>query len=201
MLFTEPDRRACWTGTAGSAGSGRPRGVRAVVAWRRGRLVYVLWPCSCHRRIYDLRHTYATWSRAAGDIYTLARRMGPAELRRYLAALGLGESESAAGGRFGVIGAAQMHGKQQRTGCCGLATGAKGTREPISRAGRPTGLLAAVPRGGGEGAPLIEGIRVGGASHVGLAVDPHDPRLPHACLLGRGAVLAGRRWPLGGRRR
>jgi len=30
-----------------------------------------------HRRIYDLRHTYATWSIAAGvDIYTLSRRMG-----------------------------------------------------------------------------------------------------------------------------
>jgi integrase len=30
-----------------------------------------------HRRIYDLRHTYATWCLAAGiDIYTLARRMG-----------------------------------------------------------------------------------------------------------------------------
>jgi integrase len=30
-----------------------------------------------HRRIYDLRHTCATWSLAAGvDIYTLARRMG-----------------------------------------------------------------------------------------------------------------------------
>jgi integrase len=30
-----------------------------------------------HRRIYDLRHTYATWSLAAGvDIYTLARWMG-----------------------------------------------------------------------------------------------------------------------------
>ena len=30
-----------------------------------------------HRRIYDLRHTYATWSLAAGiDIFTLARRMG-----------------------------------------------------------------------------------------------------------------------------
>ena len=29
------------------------------------------------RRIYDLRHTYATWSLAAGvDIFTLARRMG-----------------------------------------------------------------------------------------------------------------------------
>jgi hypothetical protein len=27
--------------------------------------------------MYDLRHTYATWSPAAGvDIYTLARRMG-----------------------------------------------------------------------------------------------------------------------------
>ncbi len=30
-----------------------------------------------HRRIYDLRHAYATWSLAAGvDIFTLARRMG-----------------------------------------------------------------------------------------------------------------------------
>jgi integrase len=30
-----------------------------------------------HRRIYDLRHTYATWSLAAAiDIFTLARRMG-----------------------------------------------------------------------------------------------------------------------------
>jgi integrase len=30
-----------------------------------------------HRRIYDLRHTYATWSLAAGiDVYALARRMG-----------------------------------------------------------------------------------------------------------------------------
>jgi integrase len=30
-----------------------------------------------HRRIYDLRHTHATWSLAAGiDIFTLARRMG-----------------------------------------------------------------------------------------------------------------------------
>jgi integrase len=30
-----------------------------------------------HRRIYDLRHTYATWGPAAGvDIFTLARRMG-----------------------------------------------------------------------------------------------------------------------------
>jgi integrase len=30
-----------------------------------------------HRRIYDLRHTYATWSLPAGiDVYTLARRMG-----------------------------------------------------------------------------------------------------------------------------
>jgi integrase len=30
-----------------------------------------------NRRIYDLRHTYATWSLAAGvDIFTLARRMG-----------------------------------------------------------------------------------------------------------------------------
>ena len=30
-----------------------------------------------HRRIYDLRHTYATWSPVAGvDIFTLARRMG-----------------------------------------------------------------------------------------------------------------------------
>lgn len=29
------------------------------------------------RRIYDLRHTYATWSLAAGiNIFTLARRMG-----------------------------------------------------------------------------------------------------------------------------
>jgi integrase len=32
-----------------------------------------------HRRIYDLRHTYATWSLEAGvDIYTLSRRMGRA---------------------------------------------------------------------------------------------------------------------------
>jgi integrase len=30
-----------------------------------------------HRRIYDLRHTYASWSLAAGvDIFTLARWMG-----------------------------------------------------------------------------------------------------------------------------
>jgi integrase len=30
-----------------------------------------------HRRIYDLRHTYAAWSLAASlDIFTLARRMG-----------------------------------------------------------------------------------------------------------------------------
>ena len=30
-----------------------------------------------HRRVYDLRHTYATWSLVAGvDIFTLARRMG-----------------------------------------------------------------------------------------------------------------------------
>ena len=30
-----------------------------------------------HRRIYDLRHTYATWCLVAGvDIFTLARRMG-----------------------------------------------------------------------------------------------------------------------------
>jgi hypothetical protein len=30
-----------------------------------------------HRRIYDLRHTFATWSLAAGmSIFTLARRMG-----------------------------------------------------------------------------------------------------------------------------
>jgi integrase len=30
-----------------------------------------------HRRIYDLRHTYATWSVAAGvDLFTLSRRMG-----------------------------------------------------------------------------------------------------------------------------
>jgi integrase len=30
-----------------------------------------------HRRVYDLRHTYASWSLAAGvDIFTLARRMG-----------------------------------------------------------------------------------------------------------------------------
>ncbi len=30
-----------------------------------------------HRRIYDLRHTYASWSLAAGvDIFTLARQMG-----------------------------------------------------------------------------------------------------------------------------
>ena len=30
-----------------------------------------------HRRIYDLRHTYATWSLGAGvDLFTLSRRMG-----------------------------------------------------------------------------------------------------------------------------
>jgi len=29
-----------------------------------------------HRRIYDLRHTYATWSLVGIDIFTLARRMG-----------------------------------------------------------------------------------------------------------------------------
>jgi integrase len=30
-----------------------------------------------HRRFYDLRHTYATWSLAAGvDLFTLSRRMG-----------------------------------------------------------------------------------------------------------------------------
>jgi integrase len=30
-----------------------------------------------HRRIYDMRHTFATWSLAAGmNIFTLARRMG-----------------------------------------------------------------------------------------------------------------------------
>jgi integrase len=30
-----------------------------------------------HHRIYDLRHTYATWSLAAGvDLFTLSRRMG-----------------------------------------------------------------------------------------------------------------------------
>ena len=29
------------------------------------------------RRVYDLRHTYATWSLAAGvDLFTLSRRMG-----------------------------------------------------------------------------------------------------------------------------
>ena len=34
-----------------------------------------------HRRIYDLRHTYATWSLAAGiNIFTLARRMGTSVL-------------------------------------------------------------------------------------------------------------------------
>jgi integrase len=31
------------------------------------------------RRIYDMRHTFATWSLAAGmNIFTLARRMGRA---------------------------------------------------------------------------------------------------------------------------
>jgi integrase len=30
-----------------------------------------------HRRIYDMRHTFATWSLVAGmSIFTLARRMG-----------------------------------------------------------------------------------------------------------------------------
>jgi integrase len=34
-------------------------------------------PGIVHRRIYDLRHTYATWSLAAGvDLFTLSRRMG-----------------------------------------------------------------------------------------------------------------------------
>ena len=30
-----------------------------------------------HRRIYDMRHTFATWSLAAGmSIFTLSRRLG-----------------------------------------------------------------------------------------------------------------------------
>src|SRR5262249_55872233 len=34
-------------------------------------------PASPHRRIYDMRHTFATWSLAAGmSIFTLSRRMG-----------------------------------------------------------------------------------------------------------------------------
>jgi integrase len=34
-----------------------------------------------HRRIYDMRHTFATWSLAAGmGIFTLARRMGTSVL-------------------------------------------------------------------------------------------------------------------------
>jgi len=49
------------TSTTGADGSGRRR-------WRLR---------ASGRRIYDLRHTYETWSLAAGiDIFTLARRMG-----------------------------------------------------------------------------------------------------------------------------
>ena len=50
------------TSTTGARASGRPRSKAAGVE---------------HRRIYDMRHTFATWSLAAGmSIFTLARRMG-----------------------------------------------------------------------------------------------------------------------------
>jgi integrase len=42
-----------------------------------GPAAFVTESQNVHRRIYDMRHTYATWSLAAGvDIFTLARRMG-----------------------------------------------------------------------------------------------------------------------------
>jgi hypothetical protein len=46
--------------------------------WRNRRWTPALAAAGvAHRRVYDLRHTYATWSLAAGvDIFTLARRMG-----------------------------------------------------------------------------------------------------------------------------
>ena len=46
--------------------------------WRQRHWVPALTAAGvAHRRIYNLRHTYATWSLAAGiDIFTLARRMG-----------------------------------------------------------------------------------------------------------------------------
>jgi integrase len=45
-----------------------------------------------HRRIYDMRHTFATWSLAAGmSIFTLARRMGTSlQMRPHLRPLGAG---------------------------------------------------------------------------------------------------------------
>src|SRR5512132_1077921 len=50
------------TSTTGATGRGRRR-------WRPAGIR--------HRRIYDLRHTYASWSLAAGvDIFTLTRRIG-----------------------------------------------------------------------------------------------------------------------------
>ena len=83
---------------ARAAARARRRGARAAASSRRGilfpnaggrahrhqqlpapRIGRRRWrrPASQHRRIYDLRHTYATWSLAAGvDIFTLARRMG-----------------------------------------------------------------------------------------------------------------------------
>jgi integrase len=66
--------------------------------------------CLCRRRHnYDLRHTYATWSLAAGvDIFTLARRMGtsvkmppsPASCARWRAACGTPAATPAATGSW-----------------------------------------------------------------------------------------------------
>ena len=58
---------------AGILANPRPIGPELIRAW-----VLVLRAAGVeHRRIYDLRHTYASWSLAAGvDIFTLARRMG-----------------------------------------------------------------------------------------------------------------------------
>ena len=55
-------RAAGSTSTTGARANGCPRSAAAGVE---------------HRRIYDMRHTFATWSLAAGmSIFTLARRMG-----------------------------------------------------------------------------------------------------------------------------
>ena len=46
--------------------------------WRRAHWAPALRAAGIeHRRIYDCRHTYATWSLAAGvSVFTLSRRMG-----------------------------------------------------------------------------------------------------------------------------